>query len=407
MRILFLSHYFPPEVNAPAVRTFEHCREWVRAGHEVHVVTCVPNHPQGKVYDGYRRRLAMQHETMEGIHAHRVWTYVAANKGFLKRTLGYISYMLSAPLAALKIPRPDVIVATSPQFFCACAGFLTSKLVRRPWVFEVRDLWPDSIVAVGALRNRSIIKLLEAVELALYHDADRIVAVTDATRANLVARGVPAAKVDVVPNGISLESWDGADARSARLELGLDSRFVVSYVGTHGMAHNLETLLEAAEILRDEPAVHFLTVGDGAELDKLRRRRRERRLDNVTMVGQVPHETAKAYLRACDVSVILLRKADLFRTVLPSKIFEAMAVRKPIILGVDGEARRLVEQEQAGVCIEPENPQQLADAILRLKSDRGLCHRLGRNGRRALQERFDRKVLAERMLKIVSAAGRC
>ena len=150
MRILFLSHYFPPEVNAPAVRTFEHCREWARCGHEVHVVTCVPNHPQGKVYDGHKCRLAMQHETMESICVHRIWTYIAANRGFLKRTLGYVSYMLSASLAVLKLPRPDIIVATSPQFFCACAGFLTSRLLRCPWVFEVRDIWPESIVAVDA-----------------------------------------------------------------------------------------------------------------------------------------------------------------------------------------------------------------------------------------------------------------
>ena len=162
MRILFLSHYFPPEVNAPAVRTFEHCREWARCGHEVHVVTCVPNHPQGKVYDGHKCRLAMQHETMESICVHRIWTYIAANRGFLKRTLGYVSYMLSASLAVLKLPRPDIIVATSPQFFCACAGFLTSRLLRCPWVFEVRDIWPESIVAVDALTNRYLIRLLEA-----------------------------------------------------------------------------------------------------------------------------------------------------------------------------------------------------------------------------------------------------
>jgi hypothetical protein len=161
VRILVFSHYFPPEVTAAAVRTYEHGREWVRAGHDVQVVTCVPNHPRGEVYAGYHSRWQVQREEVDGMHVHRVWTYLAANKGFLKRTLGYVSYMLSAPLAALQLPRPDVIVATSPQFFCACAGCVAAKLLRSPWVFEVRDLWPESIVAVGAMRTRAGIGLLQ------------------------------------------------------------------------------------------------------------------------------------------------------------------------------------------------------------------------------------------------------
>jgi len=403
MRILFFSHYFPPEVNAPAVRTFEHCREWVQCGHEVHVVTCVPSHPQGRVYDGYQSRLRLQRECVEGINVHRVWTYVAANRRFLRRSLGYLSYMISAVPAGRRLPRPDVIVATSPQFFCACAGFLASKLLRRPWLFELRDIWPESIVAVGAMRNRLLIRLLEAIELRLYDDAERIVAVTEAFKANLLRRGVPEGKVEVVPNGIVPDSWAPGDPSVLRSELGLDARFVVSYVGTHGMAHNLDTLLDAAELLRDESDVHVVTVGEGAEFDRLRRTREERGLSNVTMVGQVPHDRAKSYLLASDVLIVLLRKAALFRTVLPSKVFEAMAAGKPIILGVEGEAKRVVESAGAGLCIEPENARELADAVVRLKSDDALRQRLGRSGRAAVRELYDRRVLARRMLDVVEA----
>ena len=406
MRILFLSHYFPPEVNAPAVRTFEHCREWVRAGHEVHVVTCVPNHPQGKVYEGYKNRFVTRHEERDGIHVHRVWTYVAPNKGFLRRTAGYVSYLLSSPLTCLRIPRPDVIVATSPQFFCACAGYLVSKLLRCPWVFEVRDLWPASIVAVGAIRSKVIIRFLETIELGLYANADSIVALTNAFKNDLVARGIAGPKIHVIPNGIDLDSWEGADPGSARMELGLNSEFVVSYVGTHGMAHNLETLLEAADILRDEPEVHFVTVGDGAEFEKVSHIRDEKKLHNVTMVGQVPRAQAKMYLQASDVSVVLLRKAELFKSVIPSKILEAMAAQKPVILGVEGEAQRIVEQAGAGICIQPQNAHQLADAILELKRDAALRKRLGINGLLAVEQQFDREVLAGRMLDVIKNVDR-
>jgi glycosyltransferase involved in cell wall biosynthesis len=257
---------------------------------------------------------------------------------------------------------------------------------------------------VGAIRSKAVVRLLGALELRLYNDAAAVVAVTGAFREYLVGRGVDAAKITVIPNGIDFEAWDGTDAKQARAHFHPDSKFVVSYVGTHGMAHNLETLLEAAKMLRDDADIQFVTVGDGAELKKLQRIRDEWHLANVTLVGQVSHETAKAYLLASDVSVVLLRKTPLFKTVLPSKIFEAMAAQSPIILGVDGEARRIVEEAGAGICVEPENARQLAAAILRLKSDAALRRRLGENGLRAARDKFDRKVMAVRMLEVMGAA---
>jgi len=405
MRILFLSHYFPPEINVPAVRTYEHCRTWARHGHEVHVVTCLPNHPQGKVYQGYKSRLCVQHEEKDGVHVHRVWTYVAANRGVVRRTLGYLSYMASAFAACLRLPRPDVVIATSPQFFCACAGLLVARARRCPWVFELRDLWPASIAAVGALRNGAAIRLLERVEMGLYRDARAIIVVTHSLKEDLAARGVPDGKIHVVTNGTSPAFRRNVGRADARMQLGLDSKFIVSYVGTHGMAHGLEVILGAAALLRHEPGIQFILVGDGAEREKLLRLKEEQRLRNVVLAGQVSRPRARLYLEASDVSVVHLRRAALFRTALPSKMFEAMAVENPIILGVDGEARRVLEEAEAGICIEPENARQLADAVLRLRSDGELRNRLGRNGRAAVAERFDREVLAERMLGIVERVG--
>jgi glycosyltransferase involved in cell wall biosynthesis len=255
------------------------------------------------------------------------------------------------------------------------------------------------------MRHRGILRLLEAVELRLYADAAAVVAVTDAFRKNLISRGVPAAKVHVVTNGVNCDWPDGPDPSRARAALGLDSKFLVVYVGTHGMAHNLGTLLDAADILRQDAGVRFVTVGDGADLSRLRRLKEERGLRNVSLIGQVPHDTARLYLRASDVAVVLLRKAEVFKTVVPSKVFEAMAAQKAVILGVDGEARRIVEEAQAGLCVEPEDAGQLAEAIQRLKGDEGLRQRLGRNGLLAVRERFDRTVLAGRMLDVLTALG--
>ncbi len=403
MRILFLSHYFPPEVNAPAVRTHEHCREWVRMGHEVHVVTCMPNHPHGRVYDGYRNRFEAPCEVIDGIRVHRVWTYVAANRGFVRRTLGYFSFMLSAPFRCLRIPQPDVIVATSPQFFCACAGHIVSRLLHRPWVFELRDLWPESIVAVGALRNAAAIAVLESVERRLYEDAAAVVAVTEPFKESLVERGIPESKIAVVPNGIDAEVWTGGGQGEVRKLLGLDSEFIVSYVGTHGMAHRLDTVLEAAELLREDDGLRFLLVGDGAERERLVSLARERSLGNVTFMGQVSQEVARRYLQASDVSLVLLKKASLFRTVLPSKMFEAMAAGNPIVLGVEGEARRVVTEAEAGLCIEPENADELARAVARLRDDAVLRRRLGGNGQRYVRRTYDRRRHATQMLRVLES----
>jgi len=319
--------------------------------------------------------------------------------------------MSSAVLACARLVRPDIVVATSPHFFCACAGLLVSKVMRRPWVFELRDLWPESIAALGAVRSTRALDILRALELYLYGDAAAIVALTCAFRDTLITRhGVPGAKVRVVTNGVDLDEWAQIDRTHARNVLGVDSMFVVSYVGTHGMAHKLETLLEAANLLRGDATVRFVMVGDGAERERLLCMKEEMGLRNVTMQGQVDRDRARLYVAASDVCVIPLRKAEVFRTVIPSKVFEAMAARVPIVLGVEGEAKRIVEESRAGLCVEPENARGFADAILRLKTDERLRRSLGENGCAAVRARFDRRVLAAKMLDVmeqtVSGQGR-
>jgi len=401
VHILFLSHYFPPEVNAPASRTFEHCRQWVRDGHRVTVVTCAPNHPRGQVYPGYRNRLFTREEK-DGITIVRVWTYVTANEGFLKRTLNYLSYMAAAIVTAPFLQKADVVISTSPQFFNGLAGYVVSRMKRTPWVLEIRDLWPESILAVGAIKNRFIIHLLEWLELFAYRQADRIVPVTDAFQRYIQGKGIPKEKITVIKNGADLTLYKPVTGTNRLAEsLGVQGKFVAAYLGTHGMAHHLETVLHAAQRLREYPDIVLVLAGDGAERQRLAALRDELGLDNVLMLDQQPKEQMPWLWALSDVSLILLKKSDLFKTVIPSKIFESMAMEKPIILGVEGESADIVRAADAGYCIEPENAEELADRLLQLRESEDLRGRFGRNGRIHVRAHYDRLVLARRFEELL------
>lgn len=403
MRILFFSHYFPPEGNAPAARTHENSVRWVRRGHEVTVVTGVPNHPAGVVYPGYRNRLR-QRESRDGVEVVRVITYVAANQGTLRRILNYVSYMLSASFFALFLPRPDVVVATSPQFFCGWAGVITSFLRRVPLVLEIRDLWPESISAVGAFRERRLLRALEWLEQRMYGAASRIVTVGEGYRGQLLARGVPAQRIHVIVNGIDLEMFRPRPPDPGVLRrLGLEGRFVVGYSGTIGMASGLDVVLRAGEELRrrGRDDVRLLLVGDGAVREELEREAGRRGLANVIFTGRQDRSLVPAFLSVCDACLVHLRKVELFTTVMPSKIFEAAGMARPLILGVGGEARACVEQAGCGIAIEPENAAELVAAILRLADDPELRRSLGSAGRAWVEAHHDRDRLAAAYLDLL------
>ena len=401
MHIIFFSHYYPPEVNAPASRTSENCRAWLNDGHEITVVTCAPNHPAGIVYSGYRNSL-WKVEMIDGIRVIRQWTFIAANQGFLLRTLNYLSYLFSVAVTLPWLPKADVVISTSPQFFCGLAGLVARRVMGAPWVLEIRDLWPESIVSVGAMRRGFIVRGLERLEALAYRCADRLVAVTDSFVPHIAARGGDPKRIAVVKNGVDFDLFgDRGDADDLKRELGLEGKFVAAYVGTHGMAHGLETIFEAAALLQDDRRIAFLLVGDGAERAALLRATAERKLQNVVMLGQQPKAAMRRVWRAADASLILLRKNELFKTVIPSKMFEAMAMRRPIILGVEGEARALLEEAGAGIAIAPESAAELAAAVRRLADDPVLARRLGECGRAHVEAHYDRRVLARRYLDIL------
>lgn len=403
MHILFLTDNFPPEVNAPASRTFEHCREWVKAGQQVTVITCAPNFPKGRVFDGYRNRL-WQSAEMDGIRVIRVWTYITANEGFAKRILDYVSFMVAATLAALFVRKVDVVVGTSPQFFTVCGACVTGFLKRVPWVFELRDIWPESIKAVGAMQDSLALRWLERLELFLYRNASRVVAVTHAFKQKLIQRGIDGEKIHVVTNGVDLSNF-AMQAKDPELlrELGLEGKFVAGYVGTHGLAHALETLLDAAAMLKqtaEAQDVRILFLGDGARKTELVTNAKERGLDNVLFLDSVPKAQVVRYWSLLDVSVIHLRKTELFGSVIPSKLFECMGMGIPVLHGVAGESAKIVERERVGEVFESENARQLVAGLMRMRDEPNVYQTYRLNGKDAAK-RYDRKHLALKMLQVI------
>lgn len=403
MHILFLSDNFPPEVNAPASRTFEHCREWVKAGHQVTVISCVPNFPKGRVYAGYRNRL-WQAEIIEGIRLIRVWSYITANEGFVKRILDYQSFMVAATLAGLLVRRVDVVVGTSPQFFTVCAAWVLSVFKRIPFVFELRDLWPESIKAVGAMQDSTAIRWLEKLELFLYRKARLIVTVTHAFRDKLIRRGIDGNKISVVTNGVDMARFKPMPRDPFLVQqLGLEGKFVGGYVGTHGLAHHLETVLDAAEIFISEGLgqdFHFILLGDGARKPALQDQAHRRRLQNVTFVDTVPKDEVARYWSLLDVSIIHLRKTELFTTVIPSKLFECMGMGLPVLHGVAGESAEMVRAENVGIVFEPENAEELVAQMKALRNDRPRYDTYRSNGLAAARK-YDRTALAMEMLALL------
>lgn len=367
MQILFLSDNFPPEGNAPATRLYEHATRWVRAGHQVTVITCAPNFPEGRLYAGYRNAWRSV-EQMDGIRVVRVKTYITANEGFLKRSLDYMSFMLMGFVMGLFERRPDVVVATSPQFFCAIAGWALSVAKWRPFVFELRDLWPASIVAVGAMKKSLVIRLLEKIELFLYRRAAAIIPVTESFREDLIRRGIARDKIHVVINGVDLERYEPRprDRELART-FDLDGKFIAGYMGTHGMAHALPKVLEAAEQLLVREDIAFFFAGSGAEREHVEQIVAERGLHNVRLIPRQPKEMMPALWSLCDLSIVPLRNTPVFATVIPSKIFESMGMGVPILMSLpEGEATSIVRATGSGVCVPPEDPVAMAKEIMRL-----------------------------------------
>ena len=400
MHVLFLTDNFPPEFNAPAIRTHAHCRVWVKKGHCVTVITGAPNHPRGKVYEGYKNRL-WQTEIVDGIRVIRVWTYMAPNAGRWKRILDYLSFMIAAVVASIFVRGIDVVIGTSPHLFTVLAAHIVAALKRRPWVFELRDLWPASIRDIGVMRRG--LGAADWVVRGLYRNASKIVVVTDAFRHELIKSGIPDEKIAVVTNGVDRRVLRPSH-KNEKLEqtLGIAGKFVVGYIGTIGMSHGISTVVQAAKRLKDDPNITFVLIGDGAERASVLEQAGAR--PNLVMVPPVLHCDIQKYWSVLDCCIVPLRDKPVFKTVIPSKLFEAMAMGVPVLLGVQGQALRLVEQYDFGRPFAPEDDADLANKIVDLSQDSRLQSMLSENAKRAAGD-FDRDDLAVKMLAVLHAVA--
>lgn len=401
-KILLLSEYFPPEIGAGSTRAFELCRRWTDKDAEVKVLTGFPDYPDGIIPKPYRGRFLM-HETIGKINLVRTFIYPAANKGFIKRVISFFSFTLSSILiGSWATKKMDVIIATSPPFSIGIAGYIISLFKRIPFVFEVRDIWPASVIQLGQIKNKLIIKILEHIELFLYKKAAKIVSVTDSYVEDLVSKGVNGNKIEIIKNGVDLNFFIPKQAlQDLKKDLGINGKRIVSYIGTHGLSHALQHVVRCAYNLRAHQDLVFLFVGDGAEKNRIINLSEELKLQNVLFLSSVDKDLLPDYYAISDILLVPLRKIPLFKTVIPSKIFEIMAVQKPLIISVDGEARRLVEKSMAGIYAEPEDPDDLEQKIKYMLEHPDLMNQMGESGRKFVEKYFDRNVLADKYLKLI------
>ena len=403
MKILFFTENFPPETNAAATRVYERAVYWVKWGHDVTVITCQPNFPHGKLFDGYKNEYTSK--TMSGINVVRVKTYIAANRGVISRILDFLSFMVMGCLAARREPRPDIVVSTSPQFFTAVAAWWFAKQHRLKYVFELGDLWPASIAAVGAMKPNIGLRLIEKLELKMYRDADAVVALTQSFKENLVSRGISAEKIAVVINGVDLWRYGPRPknqdlATVAQLD---ENAFVIGYVGTHGMAHALSNVLIAAAKLQEHERIIFLFVGAGAERNALMARALAEDISNVRFMAPQPKEAMPDVWSLCDVALVHLKDSDVFAGVIPSKIFEAMGMGLPILFaGPRGEASDIIDGAEAGLVVAPENPDDLAAAVITLYQDADVRETAAKKSRVAADQ-YSREAQARAMMDVMDS----
>jgi len=402
MKILFLCQYFPPEMGAPSARTYEHAKYWVQLGHEVTIVCGLPNHPDGIVPPEYRGKMLVR-EDWDGIHVLRGWLYATPNRGVVKRSIAFLTYMLSSIFVAIFFAgKCDVVVATSPQILCGLAGYIVSVFKWRPFVLEVRDLWPAQIIDLGVIKNRFLISLLSRLESFLYRHARAIVTIAPAMSREITQRGFDSDKIFTIPNGIDEEFFKPTDGGvHIRKEKNWDdSKIVVLYIGTMGLSQGLETILSVAEKMKDNPSIRFVFVGAGADRERLISISKEKGLTHTEFYPAVKKQDMPDWYSAADICLVPLKKRNVFRYNIPSKMFEIMACERPILLGAEGQAREILEQSGAGIAVEPEKVEAYAEALLQLAQNPELRKTFGKKGREYVLAHFTRKENAKNYIHV-------
>ena len=405
MRILYFTQYFPPEIGATQDRAHEMTRYLARAGHKVTVVTEVPNHPSGVIQSPYRGRPYVR-EQIDGIDVIRMWVATSPYRDFRNRLKFYGSYAAMATFAGLTLAHGhyDLVYATSPPLFVGVAGLAVAAVRRVPFVFEVRDLWPEGAIELGFLQNPRAVRLATAMEETFYDRATKIVVVTEGLRSRLVERGIDPAKLELIRNGASprLGRATSRPKELAKREAGLTGKFVLLYAGLHGVAQGMETLVQVAHHLSAERDTHFVFVGEGPAKRVVRHMVEELSLTNVTLLPERPRDLVRALYDAADAVLVPHKDRPLFRATVPTKMFDAWICQRPVILSVAGEAQGILDDVGGGIAVEPENVQQIADVILDLRADPEAARQMGQRGYTAAKERFSREAMAQQLERVLS-----
>jgi glycosyltransferase involved in cell wall biosynthesis len=405
LRVTFLTHYFPPEVGPAQTRLHELAKRLIAAGEAVTVVTGFPNYPAGEIFPGYRGKRFME-DSYDGIRVLRTWVFATRSRGFMGRLLNYFSFPIFSLLAVRRLGPTDIIYVQSPPLFTGLAALWFSRLKRAPFIFNVSDIWPQSAVELGMLRNRFAIRLAEMLEHRIYRRATRITVATPGILERLVARGVPRDKIFLLTNGVDTAAYNVTSPdRELAQRLGLDGHKVFMYAGLHGLAQGLDVILEAAKLTHN-PDVLYVLVGDGADKAALVAKAEAEKIANVRFLPIQPTSSLPALLNLAYATVIPLRRLDLFKAALPSKLFDSMAAGRPIVAPLWGEAAALVEAAACGLVVEPEDARAVQEAVEKLAADPALAHKLGEQGRRYVVEHFNRDDIAKRLIKLLEETAR-
>lgn len=402
MKILFLTQYCPPEVGAPQNRIFEFAKELKKLGHEITILTAMPNYPKGEIFDEYKGKKVVKEE-LDGIKIVRTSIYATKEKSFSKRMRNYLSFTFSSVFSGAKhIEKQDVIITESPPLFLGWSGYVLSKLKGARFIFNVSDLWPESAVKLGVLNNKLFIKMSTWLEEFCYKKAVAITGQTQGIVDNITNRGFSKSKVHLITNGVDTEFFKKENRdEEFRKSISIENKFAVVYAGIHGIAQGLEVVIEAADILKAYEDIQIVFIGDGPEKTKLIKMSEEKKLTNVKFLPVQLKPNMPKIIASMDATVIPLKKLDLFKGALPSKMFEALSSELPIVLAVEGEAEKLINDAQAGITVEPENPKAIAEAILKLYNNLELRRNLGQSGRSYVIKNYSRESITKKLEKIL------
>ena len=402
MRILFLTQYCPPEVGAPQNRIFEFAKKLKEFGHEVTILTALPNYPRGEIFEEYKGKKVVLEE-IEGIKIVRTSIYATKSKSFTKRLRNYLSFTFSSVFQGAKhIEKQDVIITESPPLFLGWSGYVLAKLKKSKFVFNISDLWPESAIKLGVLHNKLFIKMSVWLEEFCYRKASAVTCQTEGIVDDIVNRGFDKNKIHLITNGVDTKLFKKENRdKDFRREIGIENKFALCYAGIHGLAQGLQVIINAAEIVKYKEDIQFVFVGDGPEKQDLINMVKEKNLENVTFLPLQPKVNMPKIVASMDAAIIPLKKLEIFKGALPSKMFETLASEVPIILPVQGEAEKLINSAQAGIVVEPENSKEIAEAVLKLYNDVELRNKLGQNARKYVMEHYARETITRKLEKIL------